>query len=437
MKPVFAVFLLVISVAIVSADESSLTLEEAIAKALAGNPSIEASSETAKASGYKVGQAASGYMPQASVSLGYQRSTSNSGAMPDSDSQNNTHESSDSYNNFSATLNLEVPIWDFGRTMGTHKSAKALKESSGFDLTTTVEDTIFYVIQGYYAVLATQDALFSATDNKAKMEKHLELAKTQVAAGLRQKIDVLRAQSDLASADLALVQAKNARSQARLNLATIIGISDTGFTAIRSEVNTDIPDTNIDEAVKLAMQKRPEYKSLMAKIKASDGTITASKSGYFPTLSANGSVGYSGFELPDMAYNWTVGASLSWNFFSGLGTMNSVNESLANKRALLAQLKSLELSIKNDIGTALISLSEAQEKIGPAELFLTSASETLTLAEERYAAGLGNIVEITDSQLLYTQARIQKIQADYDLDMAKAKYLKSIGKISEFTKNGQ
>jgi outer membrane protein TolC len=310
-----------------------------------------------------------------------------------------------------------------------------MKNASEADLQETIENISYNVIQSYFSMLSAQESVAAAQETKMKMEKHLELAKAQLAAGIRQKIDVMRAQSDLASANLTLVQAKNALSLARLNLINAMGISkDLEFTVKSPENLAEIKSTSIDDAVRNALVKRPGYRSLKEKIQAAEGTLVAARSGYFPTIAASGNAGYTGYELNGLVYNWSAGLTMTWNFFSGFNTQNAVSEASANLSALQAELDKITLSIKNEVESAWINFSEAKEKIEPAEALLLSAEETLKMAEERYAAGAGNIVEVTDAQALYIQAKASRIQISYEFEIARAKFFKAVGAISEIMK---
>ncbi len=55
------------------------------------------------------------------------------------------------------------------------------------------------------------------------------------------------------------------------------------------------------------------------------------------------------------------------------------------------------------------------------------------LAEGRYSAGTGNIVEVTDAQAVLTQAKAGLIQAEYDVEIARAALVKALGVIPGLT----
>ncbi len=415
-----------------------LTLDQALSKAMAANPSITGSRESLNAAGHKVDGSWSGYLPQVVASLGYKRATANSAASPWIDlsafgaagsSFKNvlSRESPDSYNNLSASLSASQTIWDFGRTLGTNRAAVALQDASSADVATTIQGVRLSVIQAYYGVLATREVVKAAEETKRQMEKHLSQARIQADAGVRQRIDVTRAESDLSSSDLALLRARNGAMLAKVNLdAAMGGVGDIDFEVV-DPPEPAVLDVDTDRAVQEALARRPEFQSLGSRVKAAGAGVTAARSAWFPALAATGGVAWAGYKFNDLPYNWFVGATLNWNLLSGIPANAATEEAKANQRALQESLRSLEVGIRSEVQSAVLNYREAVQRIEPAKALLESAKQTLALAEGRYAAGAGSIMEVTDAQAIWVQATSGLIGARYDLQTARARLLKAMG----------
>jgi outer membrane protein len=415
------------------AAESLLTLDEALKRSFDRNPSVTAAQATLEASDNRAYEARAGFLPQANVSASYRRGTLNQEPSPTMPSQFGkllTYKTMDSFDNYAFSLVVNQLIWDFGRTSGTYESAKALRNASSFDLESTKRSLWLAVTQTYFTVLATQELVTAATDTKKQMEKHLELAKAQFEAGIRQRIDVTRATSDLALAQLALVRTANANRLARVALNNAMGAPEyTDYRVERPASSTPLELASLEEAVQEAISHRPETKSQKQKVQAVSEQIQVAKSGWFPAIAANAGLNFTGYHLNNLPYNWGVGLSIAWNIFSGLQTVHAVEEAQANQRTQQALLNSLEINIRAEVESAFLSYREAREKLIPAKALLDSAQETMYLAEGRYGAGTGNIVEVTDAQAVLTQAKAGMIQAEYDIEIARAGLLKALGEV--------
>lgn len=414
------------------AQDRVITLKEAVSRAIANNPSIGVAMKTLEAATWNVDSARAGFLPQLVLSAGYRRATQNSAANPAIPQQFSSvlaHSSWDSYDNFSASIALSQTVWDFGRTLGGYEAAKANKEAYTHDMTTTKNMICTQVIEAYYGVLAAQEVLATAVETKRQMEYHLEVAKAGYEAGVRQKIDVTRAMSDLAQAELAIVSAQNGLRTARVSLLTLMGegqLLDFRVELPFEEETLDIP--SVEDAVKEALENRPELAALAARLEASKAQVSIAQSAWFPSIAVAGSWSYQGYRFSDMPFNWSFGVSLSWNALSGVGAYPTTRAAEASYAALMESRRGLLLSVQAEVESAMLSYRQAVESLVPAKAVLTSAKETLELAEGRYAAGTGSIVEVTDAQAVLTQARLQLIQAEYRVRVTRAQLLRALGR---------
>ncbi|HEX2660527.1 MAG TPA: TolC family protein, partial [Polyangia bacterium] len=84
--------------------------------------------------------------------------------------------------------------------------------------------------------------------------------------------------------------------------------------------------------------------------------------------------------------------------------------------------------IRLEIEQARLGIRAAQALGAASEDALVNARDRLRLAEGRYQAGVGNIIELGDAQLAQTAAAAQRVQADYQLFTARAQLLKALGR---------
>ena len=87
-----------------------------------------------------------------------------------------------------------------------------------------------------------------------------------------------------------------------------------------------------------------------------------------------------------------------------------------------------ELQVRLDVDSARLAVRAAKATIGASEDAVTSAKEQLRLAEQRYATGVGSIIELDDAQVAYSTAAAQLVQARYSLASARAQLLAALGR---------
>ena len=122
------------------------------------------------------------------------------------------------------------------------------------------------------------------------------------------------------------------------------------------------------------------------------------------------------------------GRALTWPLFQGGLTTAQVHQAEANLEGIDAQRALEELQVRLDVDTARLAVRAAKATIGAADDALTSAREQLRLAEQRYATGVGNIIELDDAQVAYTTAAAQVVQARFGLATARAQLLAALGR---------
>jgi outer membrane protein TolC len=108
-------------------------------------------------------------------------------------------------------------------------------------------------------------------------------------------------------------------------------------------------------------------------------------------------------------------------------TQYQVEESKATLNVLKANEESLRQGVFLEVQQAYLNLQDAEERIPTAELAVRQTEENLDIANGRYAAGVGNPIEVTDAQVAYTNAKTSYIQALYDYKVAQASLEKAMG----------
>jgi outer membrane protein len=215
-----------------------------------------------------------------------------------------------------------------------------------------------------------------------------------------------------------------------------MGLSKTPeFRVERPPAGTDPNNAaDLDALVRTALRDRPDARALRARVLASEHQVSISRSGYYPTLGLSAGVNWQGYHLKSgkagLPYNWFAGVNATWNALSPIPASAASREAEANHRVLVANLENLELSTGAEVKSAALAVQEAKQRLEPVAALVTSAEETLRLAEGRYEAGTGSIIEVTDAQAVYTQSRLSGIQAEYDVETARARLQRALGSFS-------
>jgi outer membrane protein len=403
-----------------------LSLNDCVALALRFNPALRSNQALIEGQKARVEQALAAYYPQINFNTAYNWNTFNFvslGGAVRSYTYNWTF-----LDVFSMGPNLNQLIYDFGRTSNTVKINRENVKANEQDLITTKQIVILNVQQAYFGVLQTQRLVEVAKEVVSQTKQHLDQAQGFYQAGTRPKIDVTKAEVDMANAQLALIQANNNYDVARVTLNNAIGFTQSLTFPVEDILGFTPREYQLEDIVKTAYGQRPEIEQIKAKQRSQEAAIKLAQSSYYPILSGNAQYLWRGYHMPnDMTWDMFFGATLSIPIFSGFSSPNQVSEQRANMKNLVSQEEALKLNIRLEAEQAYLSQKQATEQIRVTEKAVGQAQENYDLASGRYKVGVGSPLEITDAEVQLANAKANYIQALYNYKVAEAKIERATG----------
>lgn len=407
-----------------------LTLERSVEIALRRQPSILAAQGNVDVYYARKGQAEAGYYPQVNADAGYSRIKPVRGSVTSVNAGPVTSVnagSSNSFDQYSADVTASQMIFDFWKTGTQVKIQKLSMDAARSDLLNTEEQVILNVKQAYYQVLKAKRNLDVAGETVKQFQQHLEQAKAFYEVGTKPKFDVTKAEVDLGNAQLNLISVRNSLKIAKVILSNALGVPEAPEYQIEDNLSFSQYSVGLQEAIDKAYENRPELKSIFFKKKASEESVSLAKKGYFPVLSGNAGYSWTGERFQNGGDGWSAGLTLSIPIFSGFLTKHQVSEARANLLVLTANEETLRQSVLLEVQQSFLNLTEAEERISVTELTVKQAQENSEIANGRYAAGVGNPIEVTDADVLLSNARTAYNQALYDYKVARASLEKAMG----------
>ncbi len=407
----------------------SLTLETAIDLALRSHPSEAQARAAVDVASARIEESRAPYLPQVVGTGEYQRMTANPTHRPNTP-QLGSQSWTQTYDYFTLGGTVSQLIYDFGQTSGRWSSAEASEAAAAHNEHAVQVQIITNVRKAYFQARALRDLIGVAADAVANQEMHLKQIEEMVGAGMRPEIDRVTGETSLANAQVQLISAQNAYDLACATFNQTIGQS----TATSYEPGTDDMPPLLDEDAPLerllesALHDRPELASFAKQRLAQEKLISAARGGYGPNLQAQASLAGTGVALDNLAPNWWVGGLLTWPIYSGGLVTGQVAEAQATLRSISAQEDAFRLQVRIDVEQAALAVRAARATLGAASLALENAKKQLQLAESRYAAGMGGVIELSDAQVTQTQTAAQEINARFSLASARAALLGALGR---------
>jgi outer membrane protein len=404
-----------------AAETRVLGLDEAVQVALKHQPTVLQAQATTRAASGRADQARSGLLPQVAATASYTRAH---GAVLGVNGP-----TTGAFDVFTAGANASQLIWDFGQTWERTHAAERTTDSIRISERTAELTVMLSVRRAYFQARAQKALIRVADDTLVNLERHMKQIQGFVTVGTRPEIDLAQAKSDLATERVVLINAQNGYRIAKAQLAAAMGTPGGEFEVSNEELAAiDVEEQPIDQLTKTALAARPELVSLIRQSEAQELTVKSIKGGYGPILSAVAAASESGTALDALGTRWSLGATLSWPIFQGGLTNGQVREAEANVDVTRAQLDGEKLQVRLDVEQAALNVRAAKSEIQASNEALTNTKERLRLAEGRYEAGVGSIIELGDAQVAQSSAAQQVVQAEFDLSLARAQLLTAMGR---------
>jgi outer membrane protein TolC len=332
---------------------------------------------------------------------------------------------------------ITVPLSDyFLRIDETYGAAKESREAARYDLASARATSAANARVAFYTWLRARGAVVVANQALGDQRTHLALARSLFAAGRASRVDVLRAETDAASAELSLEQAKNLAALGEKQVRVAIHARDDeqllpgeGLDATPPPVPGQLRALE-DEAV----HRRAEVKSLLANASSLRQQAKATRNAGYPSLSASGNAIAANTDAGSLGptSNWTgvwyLSAQLSWSP-NETGTQASAGAEASHKAAALdAQVDQLKDGIEIEVTQDFQNVHQADVSIATAERELASAEEGYRVARQLYDNGRATSSDLTDSETDLTRARLDLLNARVNARVSRVQLEHALGR---------
>jgi outer membrane protein len=387
-----------------------LTLAEAQNIALRNEPRLASASLVAQAAGQVVKETRSAYFPTVAgnvTGVGAEEGTAvAAGALTTSSLSSRV----------ASGVVVSQLITDFGRTPNLAGAAKLRAQAQDRNVVTTRAQILLNVQQAYYAALGSQaveGVAQAALDNRSLVLRQIDAL---AASSLKSTLDVRFAQVAVSEAELALYQAQNDFSSAQARLSAALGYERAAAFTLTDEPLPAPLDPDVDLLIAGALRQRPELAALGLNRDAARRFADAEKDLRNPSLSALGTVGVVPAHDPGYHGDNYAAAGVNLNVPVFNGGLFSARRAEADFRAQAADkdVQELTIEISRDVRVAWLDANNAFRRLDVAARLVDEANEELRLAQTRYDAGLGSIVELTQAQYTQTSAQIGAASAKYE-----------------------
>lgn len=290
------------------------------------------------------------------------------------------------------------------------------------------------VKKGYYSVLLASDSyrVFKESYDNA-MENYQDI-KRKFEQGTVAEYDLIRANVTVKNSEPNMLQAKNALVLAKWQLKALLGMDldipiecEGQLTDFEKDLFSDFLSTDT------TLANNTDLKQIDLQAKQLEKTLTMQKFDYLPTLSLTGLYQWTAmnndFKFKD--YRWNpysmVGVSLSIPLFSGGSRFYKIKQTRNSIEQLSLQREDTQRNLQLVIRQCIDNMNTCVKRFDASQKGVEQARRGYMISQKRYETGAGTLLEMNDSELALTQAKLNFNQAIYDYMVAKADLEKVLG----------
>ena len=383
------------------ADAMSLTLAEAIQTALAANTGLRVTQTGERSADAALKQVRGKNSIAAEVS-----DTLRTSKARDEDAQTSN----------SLSVSARLPLYSGGANEASIASGEIGTRMARLATERAREDLKYEVTAAYWDAVEASKKIEVQRDTVNKYDAHLKNVTTLYEAGAQAKIDVLRSSVELSNARQELTRAENAYAVNLAALRNLLNISRTEPLTLTSEVAYQPFETTMENCILYANRSRLDLAEERMKVQQKELAVESARAGKKPTVSLTLGTGLSSQFQPrhDTSTDVSASVGVSWNIFDSGVTRGAIEAAEAERDIALLTLKKAEETIDLNLRKAYLNMREAEQRFTATGDAVRQAREDAHIANERYRAGEGILLDIIDAQTALSAAETNAISARYD-----------------------
>jgi outer membrane protein TolC len=331
------------------------------------------------------------------------------------------------FSQFDARAFLNQEVLNFQRRYG-HKAAGARLEASEAENLNVRELLALTVVMTYVNAQRSQAAEATLRKQVALSRQLLTITTDRASQGVASTLDMRRAALQTNNLQQALLEAENALTVAKLELAKVIHAEISAnyeLADIASFYETATP--NEQDALKQAFDARPDYRAAQAQLRAVELDLRGARAERYPSLAFAADYGQSGRKPFENLNTYRVQGSLNIPVFQGGRISADVKQAESRLQRAEAFLEEVRAEVETDVLSALAKVRSAKRQVEVADATIALGQEEVDLTTARFTAGVTDNTEIVNAQDRLTRAEDNRIRALFRLHLAVAELQRATG----------
>ncbi|MEW6681350.1 MAG: TolC family protein [Nitrospirota bacterium] len=412
--------------------EGALTLARAVERALETFPSVRAARAGLDEAHASVGEASAARLPSLQLNA---TATRFEEPMLVSPIHSFTPAGIPSFDHtlYQGSLALNYTVFDGGARGARIRLARAQAGSAESALGAEGQALVARVVSAYLEVLSQREVVAARDSHLVALGSELTRAQQRHEAGTAARVEVLRVQAALATAEAERVTTTEALNRAERELARLINrsVEEVRIAGLVPVVLSDPLLPSRDALTTEAREANPTAKQARALAASAGEAVAVAKSARWPELGLVGTYLYydSGNHGADRTAEWNTGAKLSYVLFSGGARERGITRAQAALLSAEEQVRMAETQIDQEVDRAASRLDEARARIKSLETAVARYEEVVRVEKLLRETGSGTETDYLNAEADLLTARANLAEARYGEIAARTDLARVVGQL--------
>jgi NodT family efflux transporter outer membrane factor (OMF) lipoprotein len=317
----------------------------------------------------------------------------------------------------------EPDLW--GRIRNTVSASASEAQATAADLENVRLSVQAELAFDYYELhsLDAQKQLFDST--VVAYQQELDLTRVRFQTGIASDEDVAQAETQLETTQAQATDLGIQRAQLEHAIALLTGQPASTFSLSIAPLKADPPPIPIGLPSQL-LERRPDIAASERRVAEANAEIGVTKAAFFPALTLNAAAGFESTSIASW-FTWparffSVGPALAQTLFDKGKRAAATEQARAEYDGTVANYRQTVLTAFQEVEDNLAALRILSRELEQQDAAVNSSERTLSLANERYKAGIDSYLNVISAQttLLANQRtavnlRMQQMTASVEL----------------------
>lgn len=393
-----------------------LTLENAVKTALENNYDIKIGRNNLNVQKINNAIGNAGMLPTLTANVLDNNSVQNSSQIRQDGTQNELDNAKN--NNLTYGVGLDWTIFDGMRMFARRDQLKELQKLGEAQLKLTILTRISDVNAAYYDLVQQQQQLAALDTTIVISNQRLALAQNRFTIGKASKLEVLNAQVDLNTDQVALLRQKELYANSKILLNQLLARDVTTDFKVVDELAVDSFLT-LTELKALAENQNPQLEAQIINKRVAELELKQVKAARYPTLRVNTAYNFSesesslGFVRESQSRGFNYGFTASLNIFDGFA--QNRNEKIAKLQVANSKLTidQQNLTLNSQLASSYQTYLTNLELIRLEEKNEAIAKQNLSITFDKFRIGTITTLEFRTAQLNYVNAKVRYSNAQF------------------------